>query len=496
VNRQIRRLSLVSVALLVALIVATTYWQTWATAGLADRQDNAIQRVAQFTIKRGAIYASDGRTILAGSVPQKTAEQTLWFRFYPQKGLVAQTVGYSTQSRSQAGLERSENDFLTASNSNLDTVLRTTLDRIKGRTITGNSLVLGVDAHAQRVAMNALKGKCGAAVALDPSTGKVLVIASSPSYDPNAVESRFDSITRQTAPCSPGAPLLNRATQGLFTPGSTFKVITTAAALDSGKFTPTSSFYDPGYCVEYGQKVSNFADQGRVEVFGNVDLSQALQHSINAVFCQIGQRLGAKTILEYARRFGFYSLPPLETPAGERAASGLYDNGRLYSPRHPEYQVDPGRLAFGQERMLATPLQMAMVVGAVGNHGVLMRPYVVDRIVAPDGGIVARTKPHAIRQAIKPKTAAELTQMMEGVVTGGTGTAAQIPGIAVAGKTGTAETGIATKNTTWFVAFAPAQKPKVAVAVVLQDQTGVGGTTAAPIAKTILQALLPPRSNS
>src|SRR5262249_28033342 len=150
------------------------------------------------------------------SVPKKAADQTLWLRFYPQRGLVGQTVGYSTQSRSQAGLERSENDFLTASNGNLDTVLRTTLNRLKGETVKGNSLVLGVDMKAQRVAMNALKGKCGAAVALDPTTGKVLVIASTPTYDPNDVEARFDAITRRLAPCSPGAPLLNRATQGLF----------------------------------------------------------------------------------------------------------------------------------------------------------------------------------------------------------------------------------------------------------------------------------------
>jgi peptidoglycan glycosyltransferase len=495
VNRQIQRLMLVGVLLIVGLIVATTYWQTWATAGLGDRQDNAIAQVAQFTVKRGLIYASDGRTILAGDVKRKLNGQTLYFRFYPQGGLVAQTVGYSTQSRSRAGLERSLNDFLTGSNANLDTVLRTTFDRLKGATVKGNSLVLSINLKAQRIAMDALKGKCGAAVAIEPATGRVLAMASTPTYNPNFVESHFNRITQTGAACRPASPLLNRATAGLFTPGSSFKVITTAAALDSGKFTLDSTFDDRGYCEEYGKKVSNFADQGRVEVFGHVSFTQALQHSINAVYCEIGKSLGAKVILDYAKRFGFYEPPPLETPAGERAASGLYNGSRVFFPKH-DYQVDPGRLAFGQERMLATPLQMAMVAAAVGNGGVVMRPHVVDRVVAPNGSVVAQTRPRELRRAIKPETAAELTSMMEAVVSGGTGTAAQIPGVAVAGKTGTAETGISTRNTTWFVSFAPADKPTVAVAVVLQDQSGVGGTTAAPISKSIMQALLRPRSNS
>ncbi|HJW67211.1 MAG TPA: penicillin-binding protein 2 [Gaiellaceae bacterium] len=493
-NRQIARLGLVGVALVAALIVATTYWQTWASAGLADRQDNEIQRVAQFSIKRGLIRASDG-TILASNRIKKVGGQKLYLRRYPQGGLFSHVVGYSTQSRARAGLESSMNDYLTGANRNLDTVLKTTLDRIRGATITGNDLWLTMRPGPQRLAMRELAGKCGSVVALDPRTGKVLVMASRPTYDPNLVEKDFARINNIRAACRPAAPLLNRATDGLYTPGSTFKVVTASAALDSGRFTPQSRFFDPGYCIEYGKQVRNAGNPEAPETFGSVDLITGLEHSINSVFCNIGKAIGAGKILGYAKRYGFYEDPPLETPANERSPSGLYKNGELFRPSDPRAQVDPGRLAFGQERMLATPLQMAMVAAGVGNKGVVMEPFVVDRITNPNGGVVTRTKPRKLRRAVSRQTAQELTQMMEGAVQSGTGTAAQIPGVAVAGKTGTAETGIPGRYTSWFISFAPANAPRVAVAVVLQDQTGFGGQVAAPIAKDVMQAILAGKAN-
>ena len=489
-NRQVSRLALAALLLMIALIVATTYWQTWAQAGLADRQDNEIQRVARFTIKRGLIYAGDGKTVLAANRAKRVGNQTLYFRRYPQGKLAPHVVGYSTQSRSQAGIERSLDDYLTGSNANLNTVLTTTLDRLKGATVKGNNVYLTINPQAQRLANEALAGKCGAVVALDPSTGRVFALASSPTYNENLVERSFALIRRISAPCRPAAPLLDRATQGLYQPGSTFKVVTAAAALDTGRFKLDSTFVDPGYCMEYGRKISNAGNpETGPEVFGRVNFTTALEHSINAVFCNIGKAIGAGTILDYARRFGFYSRPPLETPLNERSASGLYKRGKLFSPSNPATQVDPGRLAFGQERLLVTPLQMAMVAATVANHGVVMRPYVVDKVVSPGGSTVQRTHPDKLGRAIKPQTAGELTSMMEAVVTGGTGTAAQIPGVKVAGKTGTAETGVANVYTAWFIAFAPADHPKVALAVVVENG-GFGGKSAAPIAKTLMQAIL------
>ena len=495
-NRQIARLAIVGLGLVAALIVGTTYWQTWAAAGLADRQDNAIQRVAEFSIKRGLIRAADGEILAANRTKRTKSGQTIYLRRYPKGGLFAHVVGYSTEGRSRAGLEASENDYLTGSNANLDTILKTTLDKLRGATIKGNDLWLTLKPRAQRLAMQQLAGQCGSVVALDPRTGAVLVMASRPTYDPNLVEHKFAAISRIRAACSPAAPLVNRATDGLFVPGSTFKVVTSAAALDSGRYTISSTFFDPGYCIEYGKQVHNFADQSGPEQFGTVSFLQALEHSINAVFCNIGKAIGAGRILDKAKQFGFYRDPPLETPSDERAPSGLYDHGRLFDPKKPQFQVDPGRLAFGQERMLATPLQMAMIAAAVANQGVIMRPHVVGRVTNPSGGVVTHIRPHKYERAMRRSTAADLTRMMEAVVTGGTGTAAQISGVRVAGKTGTAETGSTNRpNTTWFIAFAPVGAPRVAVAVVLENQTGAGGTTAAPIAKQIMQALLATKAN-
>ncbi|HEY6584720.1 MAG TPA: penicillin-binding protein 2 [Gaiellaceae bacterium] len=489
-NTQISRLAVASLVLVIALIVGTTYWQAWAAPGLADRRDNAIKVVAQFTIKRGAIFAADG-SVLARNRPRKVNGQTFYFRRYPGRGRFAHPVGYSTQARSRAGLEESRNDYLTGANTNLATLLDTTLNRIRGATIKGNDLILTLRPRAQKVAMEALAGQCGAAVALDPKTGKVLVMASSPSYDPNLIEKNFKAAQRAHGPC-PVAPLVNRASGGLFIPGSTFKIVTAAAALDSGTYTPDSTFTDPGYCVEYGKRVNNYDTS---TPFGTINFGQAFQHSVNSAFCEMGKKLGPRKILDYARRFGFYQRPPVDLPDGERAPSGLYSNGRLL-PRGDESRADPGRLAFGQERMLVTPLQMAMVAGAIANKGVVMKPYLTDRVRKPDKSILVKFKPEEFGRAVKPQTADQIASMMESVVSGGTGTAGAIPGVRVAGKTGTAETGVAGRNTTWFVSFAPVDNPKVAIALVLQNQTGTGGSNSAPLVKEIMEALLRSPSNS
>ena len=497
-NRQISRIALLALLLLSALIVATTYWQVWAAPSLAARQDNAIERVAQFRIKRGLIYASDGKTVLAANRAKKEGGQTLYFRRYPTNGLAAQVVGYSTQGRSRAGIERQENAYLTASNANLGTIWDKLGESLKGATIKGNNLVLNLRVNAQKIAETALRGKCGAAVVLNPKTGQVYVMASSPSYNPNQIESAngFAKILHSPSAC-PGSSsaLLNRATQGLYAPGSTFKTVTAAAALDDGVFTPASRFDDPGYCTEYGQRVSNAlnADQ-TAESYGNVSFLEAYEHSINAVFCNIGKTLGAKRILDKAKDFGLYSKPPIELPSNEVAPSGLYNfkKGTLYDDPN---LVDPGRLAFGQEHLLTTPLQMALVAAGVANNGTIMQPHLVKLVRSPGGSLVTRVHPQVWKHAMKPATAAILNTFMQAVVTGGTGTAAAIPGIKVAGKTGTAETGQSHVYTAWFIFFAPADNPQVAGAVVVEHQVnGFGGSVSAPIAKQLMQAILPAAS--
>jgi penicillin-binding protein A len=485
-NAQISRLAVFALALLGALILATTYWQSWAAPGLANRKGNAIQVVAQFTIERGNIYAADGRTVLAANTARQVNGRTLYFRRYPTRGLAAHVVGYSTQVRSRAGLEKSMNDFLTGSNANLSTVVDTRVDKLLGRHVVGNDLILTLNARAQRVALRALGRQCGSVVAIEPSTGRVLVMASSPTYDPNLIETDYRSILNARAACSPAAPLLNRATAGRYVPGSTFKIVTAAAALESGRYTMESRKIDPGYCIEYGRRVNNY---DTTSPFGSVNLFQAIQYSINSFFCEIGKELGPEPIVQEMKDFGFYSLPPVEIPEDERRASGLYKNGRLFEPEDSS-EVDPGRLAFGQSELQVTPEQMAMVAAAVANRGIVMQPFVVERVVGPDGSTVTRTKRHALGRTMSAGNALALAAAMEAVVRAGTGTAAQLPGMRVAGKTGTAETGRAGLNQTAFIAFAPVESPRVAIAVMLENQRGTGGSTAAPIAKQVLQTLL------
>jgi peptidoglycan glycosyltransferase len=488
-NRRIVRLTYVALGLVAALVVMTTYWQTWAAAGLADRQDNTIRRIAEFQIDRGRIFSWNPRARLARNVEREVDAKTLYFRRYPRGPLTAHVVGYSTAGRSRTGLERSLNDYLTASNADLSTAVDTALDELRGRPIEGNDVVTTLDLDAQQVAYDELGSQCGAVVAYDPRTGKVRVMASSPSFDPNLVEERFGRIEQIDADCEVAAPLVNRASAGLFVPGSTFKVITASAALESRKYTPESTFFDPGYCTVYGKPVNNF-DTSRP--FGTIDLIDALTYSVNSVFCNIGKDLRAKRILDQAKRFGFYERPPLETPDDERLPSGLYDDGRLYYPKLSS-DVDAGRMAFGQERMLVTPLQMAMVAGSIGVGGRLMEPHVVDRIVAPGGKVIVRQRPSLIRRAVSRDTANAVADMMRRAVSQGTGTAAQISGWSVGGKTGTGETGVPGSNTTWFIAFASRDEEspaELAIAVVLENQSGTGGTTAAPIARAVMEAIL------
>src|SRR5437588_2575151 len=492
-NKQISRIAVFTLLLLASLIVATTYWQTWAAPGLAAKQDNAIQRVAQFTIDRGLIYASDGRTVLAANRAAKIGGRTRYVRKYPAKELAAHGVGDSTQARSRSGLERSENAYLTAANASLGTIWSKVGAQLTGKTIKGNNLVLNLRTDAQQVAISALRGKCGAAFVMNPRTGQVYVSASSPSFDPNRIEAGngYAAILHSPSAC-PGSsgPLLNRATSGLFPPGSTFKTVTAAAALESGVYSAQSRFNDRGYCVEYGQPVSNALNPDQTaERYGDVSFLEAYEHSINAVFCDIGKALGAKRVLDQAKRFGFYAKPPLEIPSGEVAASGLYHlSSGLYD--NPSI-VDPGRLAFGQEHLLATPLQMTLVAAAVANGGVIMQPHLVNRITSPSGATVVAVRPRPWRRAVSPKTAAVLSSFLQAVVTGGTGAAAALPGIRVAGKTGTAETNQKGVYTAWFIFFAPADRPQVAGAVVVEHQLhGFGGAVAAPIARQLIRVLL------
>jgi penicillin-binding protein A len=461
------------------LISLTAYWQIWAASGLAARRDNARLVYRQLEIRRGLILASNGHTVLARNVERQKNGLNIFLRRYPFRSAFAPPVGYNTVGSGQAGLEQSQNDYLTASNSGLSTFLGTLSDKLQGQTVTGNNVITSLSMAAQRAAVQGLVGHTGAVVALEPSTGRVLAMASSPSYNPNTVSQDFSKLSRR-----PGSPLLNRTTQGLYAPGSTFKVITATAALESGKYTPDTTIDGHGSCITV-QTVPLCNAGG--ESAGVVTLSDAMTFSYNTVFAQVGEAVGQRALIRTMQDYGFYSDPPLDYPADEMDPSGLYSNGHLLPPGAP---IDVARVAIGQERLGVTPIQMAEVVQTVANHGVRMQPTLVDRVVSPDGSTVSTTHPQQVQRVMSPTTANELRDMMRRVVEEGTGTAANVGGLSVAGKTGTAETGVSGLNTAWFIAFAPADNPKIAIAVTIEHTPDFGGVVAAPIAASVIKAYL------
>jgi penicillin-binding protein A len=493
VNKQIVHVSVAALVLIAALLVSTTYWQTWAAGDLADRQDNAIALVARLTVNRGKILAADG-TVLATNRKHRKHGITTFTRVYPAGDLAPQVLGYSTPAGTTTGLEQSLDDYLTGANTNLSNSFKDELNRLGDQTVKGDNVILTLRPAIQRAALQDLAGRCGAVVVLDAKTGAVVAMASSPTYNANLINQPggYTKIGRIKGTCGDASALVNNATAGLYPPGSTFKMVTAAAALDSGAYTPSSPFNDPGYCIEYGQHVSNSGnpDQSGPEAFGNVSLAQGFEHSINSVFCNVGKQIGGLKILDYAKRFGFYSLPPLDTPPNTSLPSGLYKNGKLWKPTS-DSQIDPGRLAFGQFNMLATPLQMALVGATIADKGVQPKPYLVQKIVAPDGSTVSSTTPQMLGRVLKSRSAAELNQMMQLVVQGGTAAGIFPSSLNVAGKTGTAELGLGSIYDAWFVCFAPADNPRYVVAVVVEKQpNGFGASVAAPIAKDILEKLL------
>jgi peptidoglycan glycosyltransferase len=313
----------------------------------------------------------------------------------------------------------------------------------------------------------------------------VRVLVSNPPYDPNLVPEHLSALNRD-----PASPLLDRATQGQYPPGSTFKVVTAAAGLDSGTITPETTIDAPGTIEVQGQPLSNDFNQS----FGPIALDTALTNSVNTWFAQLGEQLGADTMFEYMDAFGFGSTPAIDLPADQVYTSGIFEGGELLGRNDP---VDVARVAFGQERLAVTPLQMAEVAAAVANGGSLMKPQIWSRVVDPDGRVTERLDPSRYSRPIDEETAAELTTAMEGVVSEGTGTNAAIPGVAVAGKTGTAETpfnetcgGGSEENQAWFIGFAPADDPQIAIAATVECTTAFGGDIAAPIFRDVAETIL------
>ncbi len=458
------------VLLLFALLAAwTTRWTVLQSKALNDNRLNKLTFFNELRIDRGRILADDG-TVLARSM---AGPGGTWTRTYPTASLFAQPVGYLVAAQgSAAGLERSRSSALRG----LQTGLSSVLGQLSSRRV-GDDLQSTLDPHAQRVALAQLNGQAGSVVALDPRTGAVKVMVSIPGYDDNHPFAK-----------GPGTSTFNRATQAGYPPGSTFKVVTASAAIDSGQYTPSSTVNGNSPVTISGVPLMNDNNQS----FGPIDLTTALTFSVNTVWAQVAQAVGRPTMTAYMQRFGFYSKPPLDYPPEEINGSRPFSfKGKPFTPGSPNEDI--GRIGIGQGGLLVTPMQMAMVAAAIANGGTLMTPHLADRAVDKDGRIVETIKPTPYSQVMKASTAQALAQMMTHVVQEGTGTAAALTGIAVAGKTGTAQVGIVGSNLTqpWFIAFAPVDHPRVAIAVTVErSQGGFGGTIAAPIAKTVMETLL------
>lgn len=463
----------------VAIIALLTWWQVIVAGDLRQKDENNQTAYYEQRVQRGFITTLDGVRLAGRTATTGPNGDTIWRRRYPQGSLASHVVGYDTRGHSRAGVERALNDVLTASTRDLGAVVGL-LDG--DDQAIGDDVQLTIHAAAQRAAEEALAAAGapgGAAVAIEPETGRVLAMASWPTFAPADVVRDFAAVARQE-----GA-LLNRATQGAYPPGSTFKVVTAAAALEAG-ISPDRTF--PGGCTfaTPGPDIGNFGGSCP----GAHDFTEALTQSINVTFAQLGTELGDAKLREQMTRFGFFETPPLEgLPASELRASGLTGEDRRPLPAGTDF--DEARTAIGQERLTVTPLQMALVAAGIANGGAVPEPTLVERITRAGGeGVVDQRRSRTWKQAISPATARELTRMMQQVVNEGSGAQARIEGVEVAGKTGTADA--PSGNITWFVAFAPVDAPKVAVAVALEGQgEGVtGGAVAAPIAREVMEAVL------
>ncbi len=481
-NRPIVRVYGLVAALFALLIAFTSRWSIFEAASLRDNTLNKRTLLEQERIERGPILADDG-TVLARSV---RGREGVYQRVYPTGELFAQPVGYHylEPDLGSTGVELFRDKQL---NGQSGTNLQSVLDQLQGKEPQGDKLITTLDPRAQRVARAALGEHEGAVVALDPRTGAVRVMASTPSYNPNALRSPSSKARqeRELNATPPTKSELNRATQFGYAPGSTFKVVTATAAIDTGQYTPQTTVSGRNGIIVSGKLLQN--DNG--ESFGPITLTYALAHSVNTVYAQVAEHLGKHTLGRYMERFGFDRKPQLDYPADEMSASGEHSGERIVAPTSPS--VDVGRLGIGQDKLAVTPLQMAEVAAAVANHGRLMAPHLLQRVVDSEGRTVQTISPRVQAVVMKPSTASAVRSMMEAVVEEGTGTAARIPGVQVAGKTGTAQTQFGDSiNNVWFIAFAPAADPRVAVAVTLKAVPGEGATFAAPVARAVIESLL------
>lgn len=481
-NRELKRISALVLLMFTALFVASSIIQVFQADNLDADARNQRAKADQYSIQRGQILTADGKAI----VTSPKSDDTYQFdRKYLDGPLYAAVTGYYNPIGAPTGIEGAMNAQLAGTSS--DQVLDRLQNIVTGRDPKGASVQLTIQPKIQKAAYDALGNQRGAVVALEPKTGKVLALVSKPSFDPNAIADHSKGVSAYAALTSKAVdPLVNRAIGGdLNPPGSTFKIITSSAAFESGKYTPSSKFPSPtSYRLPGTNTIIHNADGEFCGAAKTASIATALSLSCNIPFAQLGQKLGADALRTQAEKFGFDK--PLSIPL--KVTPSTYPSAQLDS-------AQTAQTAFGQFEDRATPMQMAMVAAAIGNGGVEMKPNLVEKVVSPSLEITQPFSPQELGTPVSPKTASQVKAMMISSVDNGAARNARIGGVAVAGKTGTAQNGASDPYTLWFTGFAPASDPKVAVAVVIENggglgQSGVGNVVAAPIARQVMEAVL------
>jgi peptidoglycan glycosyltransferase len=482
VNKELKRVSIVVLLMFVALFGSSSVIQVVEADSLSADPRNQRTILDSFSAQRGPILV-DGVPI-AESTP--VDDDFSFLRQYSNGPLYAPITGYFTLNQGTTGIESALNDYLSGtSNAQF-------FDQINaiftGQDPKGDAVELTIDANLQQVAWDALGANSGSVVALNPKTGAIMAMVSKGSFDPNALAVHDNNQVLEaynTLINDPADPLANRAIAGdLYTPGSVFKLVVAAAAIDSGQFTAESEFPNPGTLTLPGSSsVITNSEGGSCGGGATVTLATALRLSCNIPFAELGLAVGYDAISAKAKEFGFDSsidVPMSTTPSV-----------------YPQTESDAQQMlsSFGQASVRVTPLQIAMVSAAIANDGMLMQPTLVESILAPDLTVREELQPSVYNTPMTSETAETVTQMMISAVSNGVGGNARISGVNVAGKTGTAENGDGEPYTLWFTGFAPAEDPQVVVAVVVENggglgRSGFGNSVAAPIAKKVLEAVL------
>ena len=473
-NAHLRRSFYLFAAGFFGLVAMLAYWQVYSREALANNPENGFQTQRSISSPRGLILAGDGETVLAKSVKRETPQGPVYDRVYPLGAPFSNVVGYWSTRYGATGIEIANNTDLSSIAGEPQT-LDDLINRATGGAQPGNNVVLTLDPELQELAYQELQGSLtgrGSVVAINPKTGEILALASSPSFDPNNIDDNYPELAS-----APDAPLINRATQSLYPPGSVFKMITAAAALEAG-VSPEDTFFDSGAYELPGYTVRNFEDKE----YGEVTFTRALAYSINVVFAKIAVDIvGAKALTQMALDFGFgdpYDDFPL--PVSGSSVNSL-----------PPDQWTTGTLAqtaFGQGEVQSNSFEMALVTAAIANDGRMVEPRLVREVRSPDGIILDKPTASIRRQAIPPGTASTLNEMMQQVIIQGGLTEAEIEGVKVAGKTGTAESGNGEPHS-WWITFAPADDPEIAMCVMVENG-GRADRGALPLAARLMRAYL------